>query len=286
MLSNKVSEIMSRELITASTSSTIFDVMELMVAKNVGRAIITENEIPVGIFTERDVLKRVMNKKLEPKETSIKKVMTSPVRAVQHDTHIVEALGRMYRSKFRHLLVREGRGKIIGMISMRGILKLAVESGQGLTENQTVGSIMSRDVVTIDADESIYNAIELMIKKDTGCIVVMSHGKPKGIFTERDVLKRVATKKIDTKKTPIQKVTTTDLVTLPHTSLIGRILEEMYKRGFRHMVILGDQKELVGIVAMRDILKYAKALDVDERVRSTWKEIEAFWESEEHYTPG
>src|SRR2546427_512858 len=175
---------MSRELITASTSSTIFDVMELMVAKNVGRAIITENEIPVGIFTERDVLKRVM------------------------------------------------------------------------------------------------------IKKDTGCIVVMSHGKPKGIFTERDVLKRVATKKIDTKKTPIQKVTTTDLVTLPHTSLIGRILEEMYKRGFRHMVILGDQKELVGIVAMRDILKYAKALDVDERVRSTWKEIEAFWESEEHYTPG
>ena len=67
MLSNKVSEIMSRELITASTSSTIFDVMELMVAKNVGRAIITENEIPVGIFTERDVLKRVMNKKLEPK---------------------------------------------------------------------------------------------------------------------------------------------------------------------------------------------------------------------------
>ena len=72
MLSNKVSEIMSRELITASTSSTIFDVMELMVAKNVGRAIITENEIPVGIFTERDVLKRVMNNKLEPKETSIK----------------------------------------------------------------------------------------------------------------------------------------------------------------------------------------------------------------------
>lgn len=286
MLSNKVSEIMTRELITTSASSTLFDVMELLVVKNVGRVIITENQIPVGIFTEKDVLKRVMNKKLDPQKTGIKKVMTSPVRAVREDTHIVEALGRMYKSKFRHLLVRGEKGTIVGMVTMRRILKLAVELGQGLRESQAVGSIMSRDVVTIDADQSIYEAIELMVKKDTGCVVVLSHGKPRGIFTERDVLKRVATQKIDTRKTPIQKVMTSDLVTLPPTVLIGKVLEEMYKRRFRHMLILGEQKEMVGIVSMRDILKYAKALDVDEKVRNTWKEIEEFWESEEHYTPG
>src|SRR5713226_4424792 len=286
MLSNKVSEIMTREPITTSASSTIFDAMKLMVAKNIGRVIITEDQIPVGIFTEKDVLKRDMNKKLDPKKTGIKKVMTSPVRAVRQDTHIVEALGRMYKLKFRHLLVRDEKGKIAGMISMRRILKLAVELGQGLAESQAVGSMMTKDIVTIDAEQSIYEAIELMIKQDTGCVVVLSRGKPKGIFTERDVLKRVATKKIDAKKTPVQKVMTTDLVTLPHTALIGRVLEEMYRRSFRHMLILGEQKELVGIVSMRDVLKYAKALDVDEKVRSTWKEIEAFWESEEHYTPG
>jgi CBS domain-containing protein len=79
---------------------------------------------------------------------------------------------------------------------------------------------------------------------------------------------------------------TSNLVTLPETALIGQVLEEMHKRRFRHMVILGDGRKLVGIVSMRDVLKYAKALDVDEKVRSTWKEIEEFWESEEHYTPG
>lgn len=286
MLSNKVSEIMSRDLITAGASSTVFDVMELMVAKNVGRVIITENQIPAGIFTEKDVLKRVMNKKLDPHKTGIKKVMTSPVRAVKENTHIVEALGRMYKSKSRHLLVRDEKGKIAGMVSMRRILKLAVELGQGLSESQTVGSIMSREVATVDADQSIDEAMDLMVKKDTGCIVVLGHGKLKGIFTERDVLERVATQKIDTRKTPIQKVMTSDLVTLPHTVLIGKVLEEMYKRRFRHMLILGEQKEMAGIVSMRDVLKYAKALDVDEKVRNTWKEIEEFWESEEHYTPG
>ena len=286
MLSNKVSEIMTRELITVPTSSTISDAMELMVAKNIGRVIITEDQLPVGIFTEKDVLRRVMNQKLDAQKTGVKKVMTSPVRAVGQDTHIVEALGRMYKSKFRHLLVRDEKGKITGMISMRRILKLAVELGQGLTENQTVGSIMSRDPATIEADRSLHEAIELMIKKDTGCVVVLSGGRPTGIFTERDVLKRVASKKIDTGKTVVREVMTANLVTLPPAVLVGKVLEEMYKRHFRHMLIVTEQKELVGIVSMRDVLKYAKGLDVDEKVRSTWKEIEEFWESEQHYTPG
>jgi CBS domain-containing protein len=286
MLTNKVNEIMSRELVTATPSSTIFEVMELMVEKNVGRVIIAENQIPSGIFTEKDVLKRVMNKKLDPTNTAIKKVMTSPVRAVPQNTHIIDALGRMYRSKFRHLLIRDQKGNMIGMISMRRILKLAVELGQGLAESQIVGNIMSKDLLTLEADRPISEAVDLMTEKDKGCVAVMSHGKPRGIFTERDALKRVATKKLDPAKTPIEKVMTQDLVTLPHTSFIGQVLEEMYRGNFRHMPIVGDQKDLVGIVSMRDVLKYARAFDVDEKVRSTWKEIEEFWDSEEHYTPG
>jgi len=286
MLTNKVHELMTRDPITAAVSSTIFEVMELMAEKNVGRAIITENQATVGIFTEKDVLKRVMSSRLDPKATPIKKVMTSPVRSVSEDTHIIEALAKMYRSKFRHLLVREKKGKIAGIITMRRILELAVELGQRLPESQTVGNIMSKDLVTIDAAQSIQEAIDLMIKKDKGCVAVMSQGKLTGIFTERDVLKRVAVKGLDTKKTPVQKVMTTNLVTLPQTALIGQVLAEMHKRGFRHMVILGEGNRLVGLVSMRDVLKYAKALDVDENVRNTWKEIEEFWESEEHFTPG
>jgi CBS domain-containing protein len=286
MLTNKVHELMTRDPITAAVSSTIFEVMELMAEKNVGRAIITENEATVGIFTEKDVLKRVMSARLDPRSTPIKKVMTSPARSVPEDTRIIDALAKMYRSKFRHLLVREKKGKIVGIISMRRILEFAVELGQRLAESQIVGNIMSKDLVTIDAAQSIQEAIDLMIKEDKGCVAVMSHGKLAGIFTERDVLKRVAVKGLDTKKTAVQKVMTPNLVTLPQTALIGQVLAEMHKRHFRHMVILGEENRLVGIVSMRDVLKYAKALDVDENVRNTWKEIAEFWESEEHYTPG
>lgn len=65
MLSNKVSEIMTTDLVSAAASSTVHEVIQQMVARDVGRIIIIRDDIPVGIFTERHVLKHVANNKLD-----------------------------------------------------------------------------------------------------------------------------------------------------------------------------------------------------------------------------
>jgi len=286
MLSNNVNEIMTREFLTIDAASTAFDAMELMAARDVGRVVITEGSVCTGIFTEKDVLKRVLSDRLDARATGIKKVMTKPIRSVPDDTHIIEALGKMYRSKFRHLLVRERKGKIVGMVTMRRILELAVELGERLSDTQTVGKILLKQPVKIESKEPVRRAIESMIKNDTGCVVVTSGGEIKGIFTERDLLKRVAVAGLDPDRTTLDKVMTTKLVTLTTSAPVSQVLKEMRNRRFRHMVILDDKGKLAGTVSMREALKYAKALDVDESVRSTWKEIEEFWESDEHYTPG
>ncbi len=83
MLSNKVSEIVTTNLTTAQVTTSIFDVMQLMVSQNVGRVIITDQEVPVGIFTEKDVLRRVVITKVDAKQTAIKEVMTAPIRGVR-----------------------------------------------------------------------------------------------------------------------------------------------------------------------------------------------------------
>lgn len=286
MLSNKLSEIMTPDVITADVSRTISDVVTLMAERNVGGIVITENEAPAGIFTEQDVLKRVMNRNLDHKKTPIKKVMTSPIHAVGKETHIIEALGNMYKRKFRHLLVGDEKRAIVGMVSMRDILRFAVESGQGLAETQTIGSIISGNLVTVQNSQSIHEAIDLMVKKKIGCVVVLTGTKATGIFTERDVVKRVAIKSLDAMKVSIQDVMTANFTAMPHSALIGEVLAEMYQKGFRNMPISGEKGDLVGIVSLGDVLKYARALDVDEIVRKSWKEVEEFWDSEEHYTPG
>ncbi len=286
MLSNKVSEIMTTNLTKAPVSSTIFEVMEMMVAEDVGRVIITDDDIPVGIFTEKDVLKRVVNAKIEPRKTAIKNVMTAPARAVREETHIVDAFGKMYRGKYRHLLVRGRRGKIVGIVSMRRILNLAVELGQGLNETKTLGDIAAPAIVSIDQSAMIHETIELMNTKSVSAVVLTAAGKPSGIFTERDVLKRVATKEINVKQTPVEQVMTAPVITMPQSALVGDVLVEMSRRDIRNMPVSGDGGDLTGIVSMPEILQYAQAFNVDEQVRRTWKEVAEYLDTEDQYTPG
>jgi signal-transduction protein with cAMP-binding, CBS, and nucleotidyltransferase domain len=286
MLSNKVSEVMTTHLTTAPASASIYQVMETMVAEDVGRIIVTDDDIPVGIFTEKDVLKRVVNAGIDAPKAAIRNVITSPVRAVREETHIIEAFGKMYRGKFRHLLVRGRRGKIIGIVSMRRILNIAVELGQGLSETKTLGDIAGGAVLTVDENTSVHETIELMSKKNVTAVVVTSSGNPTGIFTERDVLKRVATKKIPLKETRIDQVMTAPLVIMPRSALVGDVLAEMSRRDIRNMPVSGAGGELVGLVAMPEILQYARAFNVDEQVRRTWREVAEFLDTEDQYTPG
>ncbi|HME60278.1 MAG TPA: CBS domain-containing protein, partial [Candidatus Binatia bacterium] len=214
------------------------------------------------------------------------KVMTTPVRAVREETHIIDALGRMYRGKYRHLLVRGRRGKIIGIVSMRRILNLAVELGQGLKETRTVGDIAAGAIVFVEASASVQEAVQIMEKKNVTAVVVKTDGKPQGIFTERDVLKRVAAKELPAKATAVKQVMTEPIITMPQTALVGDVLAEMYRRDIRNMPVKTDSGDLIGLVSMPEILQYARAFNVDEQVRRSWKEVAELLDTEDQYTPG
>lgn len=286
MLSNKVSEIMTTNLTTAPVSDSIFDVMATMVAKDVGRIIITDDDVPVGIFTEKDVLRRVVNPRLDARRTEIKGVMTTPVRAVREETHIIDAFGKMYRGKYRHLLVRGRRGKIIGIVSMRRILNMAVELGQGLSETRTFGDIAAGAIVFVEATCRVQEAVDVMEKQNVTAVVVKTAGKPAGIFTERDVLKRVAAAELPVKDTTVEQVMTAPIITMPATALVGDVLAEMYRRDIRNMPVQASNGKLIGLVSMPEILQYARAFNVDEQVRRTWKEVAEILDTEDQYTPG
>lgn len=277
---------MDTEVTTIAASTPILDAMETMSAENVGRVVIADNQMPVGIFTDHDILRRVSHRRFNIKEVSIKKVMTTPIRGVREDTHVLDVLKQMYRGKFRHMLVRGEEGQMVGLLSIRRIFKLAVELGQGVRKTRTIGSIMSGRPYTVDASLSIHDAIKGMIEKDTCGVIVLDKGEPKGIFTSRDILNRVAVKNIDTRKTPVEDVMTVNPIIVSHSAPVSEALSKMYDGNFRHMPIRGEKGNIVGMVTMSDVLKYAKVLDVDGTVRRAWKEIKEFWESEEQYTPG
>lgn len=290
MLTNKVGEIMTRSIVSAEPSSSVRRVMELMVEKRVGRVVIVEADEPVGIFTEQDVVRRVMNRKLDIRTTAVRRVMTTPIRGVPQTTPILDVLGKMYAGRFRHLLIRDEQDRMVGLISMRRILELAVKLGGGTPDARLVGTIMSGKFQVVAAGARVTDIIDTLVKERVGCVVVCDQGSDggriEGIFTERDVLKKVALEDRDMGQIHVAEVMTPSPITMAESSSIQEVLTAMYTNGFRHMPIQSATGKVIGLVSMADVLQYAKALDIDDVVRKAWKEIEDFWESDENYTPG
>lgn len=286
MLSNKVTEIMTTQLVSAPASSTVREVIRIMLAEDVGRIVLTENDAPVGMFTERHVLRRVAKSRLDVKKTCVDQVMSAPIHAVAEETLIVDALTEMFRGRMRHLLVRGRRGKIVGMVSMRRVLALAVELSHGLSETTSVGSIMSPNALIVDEKLTVAATIDRMTELESDSAVILAGTTPFGIFTERDVLRRVVGMGLDTDGTLVKEVMTTPLFTMAGSSMVGAVLAEMCRRDIRNMPIVGDTGEFTGIVSMSEVLRYAQAFDINESVRRIWMALLREHESGDEYTPG
>lgn len=100
-----------------SPSATVLEAIAQMNAFKIGAVLVMSDEQVVGIFTERDVLRRVMGAEKSPAETTVGSVMTEDVICVGPDTDLDEVSTIMKQRKVRHVPVCE-EGKVHGMISI------------------------------------------------------------------------------------------------------------------------------------------------------------------------
>ena len=119
----------SDTLHTVPASSTVGDAVALMVEHEIGAVLVmTEDQLVAGIFTERDLLMRVVHAGLDAKSTPISLVMTRDVRHVSPGTTVEAAMALMHMRRHRHLLVIDG-AQIHGMVSMRDLVYQIVRRG-------------------------------------------------------------------------------------------------------------------------------------------------------------
>ena len=91
---------------------------------------------------------------------------------------------------------------------------------------------------------------------------------------------------MDRQNAPLKQVMTAPLVTMPRNALVGDVLLEMSRRDIRNMPVQDESNQLVGVIAMPEILQYAQAFNIDEQVRRSWQEIAKALDSDDQYTPG
>ena len=119
--------ILSRFVVTVSRTATVLDAIQAMAAAKVGSVAVVDGNLLDGIFSERDVMLRVVVEGRDPKTTTVEEVMTSPVQTIQKRTTGDEALRIMVQNHIRHLPVVDEKGQIQAMVSMRSLLEEQVE---------------------------------------------------------------------------------------------------------------------------------------------------------------
>ncbi len=99
-------------------STTVLDATRLMNEHGIGAVVVLEQEQVVGIFTERDVLRRVVAQERVPSQVPVREVMTREVICCSPETKLDEARSVMKNRRIRHLPVVNGDGSLAGMISI------------------------------------------------------------------------------------------------------------------------------------------------------------------------
>jgi CBS domain-containing protein len=111
-----------RQVYTTAKSATVSEAVAEMNEKGIGALLVMDGARPVGIFTERDVLVRIVDADMDPALTRVGQVMTPNPLTIRPDMHLDEAMALMTERRHRHLPVIQD-GELVGMLSIGDIMR-------------------------------------------------------------------------------------------------------------------------------------------------------------------
>ena len=108
----------SRVVVTVAKGETVLRAAQVMNEHRIGALVVLEGDQIAGMFTERDVLRRVVGEGRPPATTSVAEVMTTEVACCTPQTPVEEARAAMKNQRIRHLPVVDGEGRLRGLVSI------------------------------------------------------------------------------------------------------------------------------------------------------------------------
>ena len=118
----KIRDLMVKKVTTLQAHASVYEAVKLMNKNKIGSLVIVRNGETVGILTERDLLRRVLEKCKNPKETHVFEAMTSHIITGTPDMEITEATNLMVKNKIKKLPIVEGN-KLVGMVTLTDIAR-------------------------------------------------------------------------------------------------------------------------------------------------------------------
>ena len=137
------------------------------------------------------------------------------------------------------------------------------KSTVGVRMSRVRDLVQDRELFCVEEDATVSEAARQMADLHVGAIVVMRGEHLRGVFSERDIMKRVIVESLDPRTTRVGEVMSTDVVTVDECAGLGEAMELMQGHNCRHLPVTREGR-VVNFLSMRDLMNYELASKTEE----------------------
>lgn len=264
----QIKNIMSEDLITIDKDQNLLDGLKLLRKNKISRLPVVntnqnnEKEL-VGIVSERDIANKLGSSKvdkLSPSKLHISSVMVKDIISVDKTMDLVDVANIMIENGIGSAPVQD-EDMMIGIVSKADFVSLCVGRPY---ERVTVGEVMSKNIISVSAEDRLIHARRVIIDNKIGRLLVTGdNGELVGIITSKDIIRALMDFKKHTpekyQKTQIKNLYVEDIMSgnvsaVSRDDTIADVAGKMMETGFNGYPVVNDNNEVIGIITQTDLL--------------------------------
>ena len=255
----RLCDIATHNVLTVTADLSLQQVVAAFVEKRVSSIIVVEDDRPVGIVTERDLLHLICSGYDERR--AVRSVMSAPLLTARQDLDFATAQSMLANRAIRHLVLVDDAGCLRGVASETDFRR---HIGHDLfAAIQSLGAVMEPSAELIAPEFSLATALEIMASRRLDHVLIGCDGVPVGIITERDVPRLLASH-VDTAAVTVADVMSAPLQTVAVDINVADAARRMEATGLRHLVVVDAAGRMAGVVSQHRMLERLSVVLMEE----------------------
>ncbi len=272
LASTPVSSLDLSRFVSVEVDKSVAETVDAM--RDAGRscACIVDGSTLVGVFTQRDVLQRVIGR-ASTWDRPITEEMTASVRTMLDSQSAADGLAIMNDWWVRSVPVLDGESRFVGNLSFYTMIR-TIGGMLASQINETSGQVTSEhglafvdftglntsNPVMVRIDDTVETAAHHMKARGIGSVLVVDdHKQLVGVLSEFDLLMEIGCDRSDISKIAVKEVMTADPIVLSARSPIAEAIGKIIEHEFSHVPLVGESGRPVGVASFRDIATYVEA---------------------------
>ena len=248
----KIKNIMSVDLIHVDVDTLVDEIVHTMQDRKISSVIITKENKPLGIITERDIVKASLSPE-KILQMSVTELMSSPVYTINSNADYRDAYMQMSDHKIRHVVVTDDNDKLVGILSESNFLNHLTP--EQLLVIKEVCKVMTPSVLSCKPEDSLRSVLELMVTHKVGAIVVEENNRAVGLVSESDALKFIQESKTLLEQT-VSSCMSSPVATIHKNQTVLNAKTLMEELHIRRLVVVDNDDMIAGIISRHDLIKH------------------------------